>query len=218
MIPQTKYTLSGDASIAYQVVGETGPDVLFLTGWIAQIEHLWEAPANQRFLERLGQFGRLIMFDSRGTGLSDRVLEQYTVEQEARDALAVLDAAGSERAAVLTYALGGLVGVQLAAEHPERVGALIMYASAARSSWAPGYEWALTVQEREEAADRALATWGEPNAEAMALWAPTMAEDRSLVQWFARLQRLAASPTEARIIARGVIDLDVRHLLAQIRV
>ncbi len=218
MIPQTKYTRSGDASIAYQVVGERGPDVLFVTGWIAQIEHLWEAPANQRFLERLGQFGRLILFDSRGTGLSDRILERYTVEQEAVDALAVLDAAGSERAAVFTYALGGLVGVQLAAEHPERVGALIMYASAARSSWAPDYDWALTAEQRMQGADLAMATWGEPNAEAMALWAPTMAEDPSLVNWFARLQRLAASPTEAHLIAEGIIDLDVRHLLPQIRV
>jgi class 3 adenylate cyclase len=130
----------------------------------------------------------------------------------------VLDAAGSERAAVLTYALGGLVGVQLAAEHAERVGALIMYASAARSSWAPDYDWAMTAEEREELAERNIATWGEPNAEAMAAWAPTMAEDPTLVAWFARLQRLAASPSEARVIAKGVTHMDVRHLLPQIRV
>ncbi|MGH2832878.1 MAG: adenylate/guanylate cyclase domain-containing protein, partial [Solirubrobacteraceae bacterium] len=207
-----------DASIAYQIVGDSGPDLLFMTGWITQIEHLWETPANQRFLERLAAFGRLIMFDSRGTGLSERVLDEYTVEQEAEDALVVLDAAGSERAAVLTYALGGLVGVHLAAEHPERVGALIMYASAARSSWAPDYDWAMTAEERDELADANVATWGVPNAEAMAAWAPTMAEDPSLVAWFARMQRLAASPTEARVIAKGVTKLDVRHLLPQIRV
>jgi pimeloyl-ACP methyl ester carboxylesterase len=126
MAPVTRYARSGEAGIAYQVVGEGGLDVLFLTGWIAQIEHLWEAPANRRFLERLATFGRLILFDSRGTGLSDRVLDSYTVEHEAQDALAVLDAAGSERAAVFTYAHGGLVGAYLAAEHPERVGALVM--------------------------------------------------------------------------------------------
>ena len=110
MAPLTRYARSGEASIAYQVVGEEGLDLLFMTGWIAQIEHLWEAPANRRFLERLASFGRLILFDSRGTGLSDRVLDAYTVEQEAQDAIAVLDAAGSERAAVFTYAHGGLVG------------------------------------------------------------------------------------------------------------
>jgi len=86
MAPVTRYARSGETAIAYQVVGEGGRDLLFLTGWIAQIEHLWEAPANRRFLERLATFGRLILFDSRGTGLSDRVLDSYTVEQEARAA------------------------------------------------------------------------------------------------------------------------------------
>ena len=176
VIPRTRYARSGDASIAYQVVGDGGLDLLFLTGWITQIEHLWEAPANGRFLERLAAFGRLILFDSRGTGLSERVLDDYTVEQEVEDALAVLDAAGSERSAVLTYALGGLVGAHLAAEHPERIGALIMYASTARTSWAPDYDWAMTVEEREEMAERNIATWGEVDAEAMAGWAPSMAD------------------------------------------
>ncbi|HLL93232.1 MAG TPA: alpha/beta hydrolase, partial [Solirubrobacteraceae bacterium] len=110
MVPITRYARSGDASIAYQVVGEGPLDLLFLTGWVTQIEQLWEAPANRRFLERLTSFGRLILYDSRGTGLSERVLVDYTVEREAGDALAVLDAAGSERAAVVTYAQGGLAG------------------------------------------------------------------------------------------------------------
>jgi class 3 adenylate cyclase/pimeloyl-ACP methyl ester carboxylesterase len=218
MIPQTRYARSGDASIAYQVVGEGGLDLLFMTGWITQIEHLWDAPANRRFLERLANFGRLIIFDSRGTGLSERVLESYTVEQEAEDALAVLDAAGSERAAILTYAHGGMVGAQLAADHPERIGALIMYASIARTSWAPDYDWAMTAEARTELSERTIATWGEVNAEAMAAWAPTLAEDPSLVAWFARMQRLAASPSEARVIAQAMIDLDVREALPRIRV
>jgi class 3 adenylate cyclase len=176
--PTTRYARSGDASIAYQVIGDGGLDLLFLTGWITQIEQLWEAPANRRFLERLAAFGRLILFDSRGTGLSDRVLVEYTVEQEARDAIAVLDAAGSERAAVITYSVGGLVGAHLAANRPDRIGALIMYAS----------------------------------------FAPSMAEDLALAEWFSRLQRLAASPSEARIIFRAMVDLDVRHVLPSIRV
>jgi class 3 adenylate cyclase/pimeloyl-ACP methyl ester carboxylesterase len=192
--------------------------VLFMTGWIAQIEHLWEAPANRRFLERLATFGRLILFDSRGTGLSDRVLDSYTVEQEAQDAIAVLDAAGSERAAVFTYAHGGLVGAYLAAEHPERVGALVMYASMARTAWAPDYGWAMRSEEREELLERTIAMWGQANAEAMAAWAPSMVEDASLVAWFARLQRLAASPNEARVILDAMVDLDVRDVLPRIGV
>ena len=217
--PQTRYVRSGDATIAYQVSGVGGLDMLFLTGWITQIEHLWEEPANRRFLERLSAFGRLIIFDSRGTGLSERLaLEQYTVEQEAEDALAVLDAAGSERAAVVTYAQGGLVGAQLAADHPERIGALIMYASLARTSWAPDYDWAMTLEERDALSEQNIASWGEDKTEAMRLWAPSMAENPGLVAWFERMQRLAASPAEARVIARAMIDLDVREALPRIRV
>jgi len=218
MVPTTRYARSGDASIAYQVSGEGPLDLLFLTGWLTQLEQLWEAPANRRFLERLTAFGRLILFDSRGTGLSERVLDAYTVEQEARDALAVLDAAGSERAALLTYAQGGLVGARLAADRPERIGALIMYASIARTSWAPDYEWAMTSEEREELSERNIATWGEANSEAMSAWAPSMAQDPALVAWFARMQRLAASPGEARVISRAMVDVDVRAVLPRIRV
>jgi class 3 adenylate cyclase/pimeloyl-ACP methyl ester carboxylesterase len=218
MAPVTRYAHSGEASIAYQVVGEGGLDLLFLTGWITQIEQLWEAPANRRFLERLASFGRLILFDSRGTGLSDRVLVEYSVEQEAEDAMAVLDACESERAAVLTYAVGGLVGAQLAAERPDRIGALVMYASMARTSWAPDYDWAMTSEEREELSALNIATWGEANSIAMSGWAPSMAEDPALVAWFARMQRLAASPNEARIISRAMVDLDVRDALPRIRV
>jgi class 3 adenylate cyclase/alpha-beta hydrolase superfamily lysophospholipase len=216
--PTTRYARSGDASIAYQVIGDGGLDLLFLTGWITQIEQLWEAPANRRFLERLAAFGRLILFDSRGTGLSDRVLVEYTVEQEARDAIAVLDAAGSERAAVITYSVGGLVGAHLAADRPDRIGALIMYASLARTAWAPDYDWAMKSEEREALIESNMVTWGETNGVAMSLFAPSMAEDLALAEWFSRLQRLAASPSEARIIFRAMVDLDVRHVLPSIRV
>jgi class 3 adenylate cyclase len=218
MVPTTRYTRSGDASIAYQVAGEGPLDMLFLTGWLTQLEQLWEASANRRFLERLATFGRLIMFDSRGTGLSERVLETYTIEQEARDAIAVLDAAGSERAALITYAQGGLVGALLAAERPERIGALIMYASVARTSWAADYHWAMASEEREALSERNIATWGEADSDAMAAWAPSMVDDPALATWFARMQRLAASPGEARIISKAMVDLDVRHVRPEIRV
>jgi class 3 adenylate cyclase/alpha-beta hydrolase superfamily lysophospholipase len=216
--PATRYVHSRGATLAYQVSGEGGLDLLFLTGWITQIEHLWEEPANRRFMERLSAFGRLIMFDSRGTGMSERLRDEYTVEQEAQDAVAVLDAAGSERAAVITYAQGGLVGAQLAADHPERVGALIMYASMARTSWAPDYDWAMTLTERDALSEQNIASWGENKTEAMKLWAPSMADNPGLVAWFERMQRLSASPAEARVIARAMIDLDVRHVLPRIHV
>jgi class 3 adenylate cyclase len=218
MIPTTRYARSGDASIAYQVAGEGTLDLLFLPGWISQIEHLWEAPAMRRFLERLAVFNRLILFDRRGTGLSDRTFDEQTLELDTLDALAVLDAAGSERTALLTYSLGGLVGVQLAAEHPERVGALIMYASVARTSWAPDYDWALKADERRGLVERNAEAWGKIDNPVLQTLAPSMSGDPALAEWFARMQRLAASPAEARAMSGSMLDLDVREALAQVRV
>jgi class 3 adenylate cyclase/alpha-beta hydrolase superfamily lysophospholipase len=222
MAPRTRYARSGDASIAYQVAGEGALDLLFLPGWISQVEQLWEAPAMRRFLERLAVFSRLILFDRRGTGLSDRVMGGQSVEQDARDALAVLDAAGSERAALFTYALGGLVGAWLAAECPERVGALIMYSSVSRTSWAPDYHWAPTPEERRALTVRNLDGWGEDERptqnHALGLVAPSLADDPALVEWFARMQRLAASPAEAQVISEAMMDVDVREALPRIGV
>ena len=218
MAPVTRYALSDGASLAYQVIGDGPLDMLFLPGWISQVEQMWELPALRRFLERLAGFGRLIVFDRRGTGLSDRLVGPHLLEQEVRDALAVLDAAGSERAAPFAYLLGGLVGALLAAEHPERIGALVMYAAVSRTAWAPDYDWALSVEEREALVERNVVAWGEPDNEAIGLLAPSMADDHALAQWLARLQRLSASPGEARNLLASAIDLDVRAALAHIHV
>ena len=218
MPPETRYTESDGASIAYQVAGEGNIDVLFLPGWISQIEQLWEAPGNRRFLERLLSFGRLIMFDTRGTGLSDHGLEEYSLEQDVADALAVLDAAGSERCAVMTYAGGGMIGARLTAENPQRIGALIMYASFARTTWAPDYEWAMTAEERLGVTAEEFMRWGEPDPELIARLAPSMAGDAALAAWVARTQRLTASPSEARSIVGTLVNGDVRDVLGQIRV
>lgn len=218
MVPTTHYARSGDASIAYQVAGDGPLDLLFLPGWISQIEHLWEAPAMRRFLERLAVFNRLILFDRRGTGLSDRLTEGQTLEQDARDALAVLDAAGSERAALFAFGLGGTVGAELAAEHPQRVGALIMYAAVARTTWAPDYDWALKREEREALIESNVAGWGEAESSPLPMLAPSIADDPAMVEWFARMQRLAASPMEARLMFGAMADVDVRETLPQIRV
>jgi pimeloyl-ACP methyl ester carboxylesterase len=217
-VPSTRYASSGDASIAYQLAGDGPLDLLFLPGWISQIEQLWEAPALRRFLERLAAFNRVILFDRRGTGLSDRVHEGQTLEHDVRDALAVLDAAGSERAALLAYGLGGLVGAQLAADHPERIGALIMYSGIARTAWAPDYDWALTREARAELIAQNVAGWGETTSPALTVLAPSVADDPAMVGWFARMQRLAASPKEARAIFEAIEHQDVREALPRISV
>jgi class 3 adenylate cyclase/pimeloyl-ACP methyl ester carboxylesterase len=218
MAPETRYARSGEASIAYQITGEGALDLLFLPGWISQIEQLWEAPAVRRFLERLAVFNRLILFDRRGTGLSDRTHEPQTLEQDVEDALAVLDAAGSERAALFTYSLGGPVGARLAADHPKRVGALIMYASVARTSWAPDYTWALTREERVELTARNSDTWGNADSPVLEMLAPSAADDRVLAEWLARMQRLAASPAEARALLAASTEVDVREVLPRVAV
>jgi class 3 adenylate cyclase len=218
MPPVTRYALSGNVSIAYQVVGEGPLDVMFVPGWVSQVEQLWESPALRRFLERIAGFSRLILYDRRGTGLSDRAAGEYSLAQDSRDVLAVLDAAGSERTALFTYGLGGLVGAMLAADHPDRVGALVMFASVARTAWAPDYEWAHTIEERTALIERNIEGWGQTDSEALAVLAPSMADDAGLAAWLARLQRLAASPGEALEILRYAIDLDVRDYLPRIRV
>ncbi len=217
MVPRTRYASSGDATIAYQVAGDGALDLLFMTGWISQVEQLWESPALRRLLERLAVFSRLILFDRRGTGLSDSVVgESYSLEQEAHDALAVLDAVGSERAAVFTYGLGGPVGALLAADRPERIGALIMYASIARTTWATDYDWAMTVEDRAQWTERTVAAWGETDGPGLPVLAPSMAGDPTLAAWFARLQRLAASPSDARVLLNAAAELDVRDTLPRI--
>lgn len=198
---EVRYAASDGASIAYLTYGDGPVDLIFLPGWITQIEQLLEEPALRRFNDRLASFARLILFDARGTGLSERDGVGFSLEQEALDALAVLDAAGSRRAAVLTYAQGGFLGALLAAEHPERVSALVMYASVVRGSWAADYSWALTAEQHRLARERSSEHWGEPDTELAALLAPSAAEDPALLRWLARNQRFAASPREGRAIA-----------------
>jgi class 3 adenylate cyclase/pimeloyl-ACP methyl ester carboxylesterase len=218
MTPVTRYARSDEASIAYQTIGEGKLDLLFTNGWISQVEQLWESPALRRMFERMAVFSRLILLDRRGTGLSDGAGEPYSLQQEARDVLAVLDAVGSERTALFTYGLGGPVGLLLAAEHRERIGALIMYASVARTTWAPDYDWAMTVEERAEWTERTVASWGEATGPAIPVLAPSAGDDPSLATWFARLQRLAASPTQARVLLNAGGELDAREHLPRIAV
>src|SRR6476660_2318951 len=122
---------------------------MMVSGWISHVEQAWEAPASRRFLERLAEFSRLIVFDRRGSGLSDDLGDGHTIEQDAEDALAVLDAAGCERAALYTKGVGGAIGAVLAAEHSDRISALTMFGSVACTVWAPDYDWAMTKEQRE---------------------------------------------------------------------
>jgi pimeloyl-ACP methyl ester carboxylesterase len=161
-IPETLYAKSGEVNIAYQVAGDGPLDLVYVPGWISNIELMWEEPAHARLLQRLGSFSRLILFDKRGTGMSDPVpLDRLpTLEQRMDDVRAVMDAAGSERAAIFGSSEGGLMSVLFAATYPERMRALITLAIYAKRIWSPEYPWAPTPEARAAEIESIERTWG----------------------------------------------------------
>ncbi len=216
MPPQIRYARSGDVHIAYQVTGDGPLDLVFVPGFISHLEHAWEELGLARFFHRLETFARLIRFDKRGTGLSDRVADTSTLEERIDDVRAVMDAVGTERAALFGISEGGPMAILFAATHPERTRSLVVYGSYARRAWAPDFPLGRTEAEFEQLIDLIEREWGGPAA--IELWAPSAAADDHFKQWWAKSLRLAASPGAAAAIARMTRDIDVRHVLPAIRV
>jgi class 3 adenylate cyclase len=212
MPPDTRYARSGELYIAYQVVGEGPIDLVWVPGWISNIDHYWTEPAIERYFQRLAAFSRVILFDRRGTGVSDPVLRAPTLEEQMDDVVAVLDAAGSEKAALYAQLEGGAMAVMFAASHPERTAALILYEAMPRMSWAPDYDWAPTHEQREAMLRQ---PWGD-GSRIVAL-APSAAGNPRLREWFARLERLAASPSTAAELVMMNGQVDVRAILPQVQ-
>ncbi len=213
MQPETRYAKSGDVNIAYQVVGDGPLDLVLVPGFVSHLEVAWEEPSLARLLSRLASFSRLITFDKRGTGLSDRVSlnELPTLEQRMDDVRAVMDAVGSERAALFGISEGGPMSVLFAATYPERTSALVLYGAYARHP-AQG----LTTEQRQPFQDAMERSWGQGTA--MGMFAPSRAEDHQFKQWWARFERLGASPGAAVAILRMAVEIDIRHVLPTIRV
>lgn len=218
MRPETKYARSGEVHIAYQVVGEGPADLVLVPGWISHLEHQWEDPAHARFLERLASFSRLISFDKRGTGLSDRVADNAlpTLEQRMDDVRAVMDAVGCSRAALLGISEGGPMSALFAATYPERTSALVMYGTYARRIRDEEYPWAPTREDHEAAVAAYYKEWGAPIR--LQQFAPSVADDEQWRQWWARHLRLAASPSAGVALYRMNMEIDVRHILPTISV
>jgi len=215
--PKTQYTKSGDLHIAYQVTG-TGPlDLVFVPGFVSHLECQWEHPWSARFFERLGSFSRLIRFDKRGTGLSDRVGGIPTLEQRMDDVRAVMDAVGSQRAALVGISEGGPMSLLFAATYPERTSALVLYGSYARRAWAPDHEAGRTEQEWRAMIDTIEKGWGEGGG-LDDLWGPSAAGDERYQQWAATYRRLAASPGAAVAVMQMNKEIDVRPILPAVRV
>ena len=217
-IPATRYTKSGGVNIAYQVVGAGPRDLLWVPGWVSNIEYSWEEPTIRRFLERLASFSRLILFDKRGTGLSDRVPDNElpTLEQRMDDVRAVLDAANSESAALLGASEGASMSILFAATFPERTSALIIYGGFAKRVWSEDYPWAPTPQERQKFFDAIEQGWG--GVVDLATLAPsTIGNERFQEGWAAYLRR-SASPGAALALAKMNSGVDVRGVLPALHV
>jgi pimeloyl-ACP methyl ester carboxylesterase len=217
--PPTRYAKSGDASIAYQVVGDGPIDLVLVLGFATHLELQWESPPFARFFERIGSFSRLIIFDKRGTGLSDPVSEVPTLEQRIDDVRAVMDAAGSERAALFGISEGGPMSVLFAATHPDRATALVLHGAMGRTTEAPDYPWASPAEAlRESAAEFIAPYWGQQAEGMVELFAPSFADDPQAVEFTARIERAAASPAMVQQIFEMFLDIDVRAILPTIQV
>src|SRR5918996_654840 len=217
--PSTQYATSGDTSIAYQVVGDGPIDLVLVLGFATHIELQWEGAPFARFCERLGSFSRLILFDKRGTGLSDPVPEVPTLEQRSDDIRAVMDAAGSERAALFGVSEGGPTSVLFAATHPDRATALVLHGAMGRTTEAPDYPWASPAEAlRESAAEFIAPYWGRQPEGLVELFAPSMAGDPEALEFTARMERSSASPAMVQQIFEMFLDIDVRAVLPTIHV
>jgi class 3 adenylate cyclase len=211
---ETRYARSGSLDIAYQVVG-SGRDLVFVPGSLSHIELGWETPAYSTMYPRLSGFARMITFDKRGTGLSDRTPELPTLEERMDDVRAVMDAAGCERADLVGISEGGPMALLFAATYPERVRALVLWGTFARLSWAPDYPDGVDPQAGERFCDQIEQTWGNGR-----IW-PLISihdapDDEAMRRKLARFERNSATPAMAAAANRFGLRLDARHVLGAI--
>ena len=207
-----KYAKSGDVHIAYRIFGNGPRDIVLMPGTLSHVELYWELPVNEYILKRLTSFARVIVFDKRGQGLSDRVAE-HTLEERIGDVRAVLDAAGCKRATVFGWSEGGPMALMFTATYPERTSALAMFATFASMKGEP---WALSQERFDQFLALLDAHWGE--GVLVGINAPSMRHDKAFVEWFGRLERASASPGAIQALFRADYENDARHLLPSIRV
>jgi pimeloyl-ACP methyl ester carboxylesterase len=220
--PETRYAASGGVQIAYQAFG-VGPDLVWVPGWVSQLDLYWEEPSLARFLRRLASFARVIVFDRRGLGLSDRVDlgDLPTLEQRIDDIRAVLDDLGVGQAAVFGQGYGSPIALLFAATYPERTSGLVLYSPNAKGGLkTDDYPWGSTPTEQSSWRDRAASRWGttELAAEWLTRLAPSAAGDERTIEWTARLLRAAGSPAASRALSEMNAAVDVRGILSDVHV
>ncbi len=217
MKPVTKYTKSGSINIAYQVFGSGPVDLVYIPGWVSNIDWMWECPELVDFLEQLGKVARVILFDKRGTGLSDRLSELSTLEERMDDIRAVMDAVGSQKAILFGHSEGGCASALFAATYPNRVVSLIMFGAFAKRRYSPEYPWAPTDEERQKVYDMIENSWGEMEMGLETL-APSKADDREFMTWLANYFRSGASPSAAMVLTKMNTQVDIINILGSIKV
>jgi pimeloyl-ACP methyl ester carboxylesterase len=205
-----RYVKSGEAHLAYRVFGEGPRDIIIVPGTVSHAELYWDLPANKYMLTRLTAFARVIVFDKRGQGLSDRIGEQ-TLEERAGDVHAILDAVGSKRAAIYGWSEGGAMSLMFAATYPERTDALVLVGSYASMCAGP---WSLSRESMEAAVNAIERGWGK--GVLVNVNAPSRVDDQAFVRWWAHLERASASPGAISALIRANYDIDVRHVLSSI--
>jgi pimeloyl-ACP methyl ester carboxylesterase/class 3 adenylate cyclase len=210
-----RYAENGDVHLAYQVVGEGPVDLVYTTGIWSNLEVMWEWPTWARYLERLASFSRLILFDMRGVGLSDRGSQPPILELQADDVRAVMDAAGSDAAAVYGGARGAAAAMMFAASYPARVRALVLYAPVPKTVRSPDWPHAKTEEEWRALVEHFVTKTG--TGKNLELQGPSGQADERFVRWWARFERLVATPGALRELARIVTELDIRQVLPSIQ-
>lgn len=216
MTPVVQYARCGDLNIAYQVVGSGPHDIVLVPGWISTIEMFWEEPTVARFFERLASFSRLILFDKRGTGLSDRFTGAPNLEMRMDDLRAVLDAVGSTKATLFGYSEGGAMSMLFSATYPQRVASLVMAGCFPYRRIDADFPFGRTEEQTEAQIRACEENWGGPVG--CDLRCPSKVGDERYRQWWARWLRMSASANVAITLTRLNYDIDVRHLLGNIHV
>lgn len=217
MKPATRYTKSGSINIAYQVFGSGSIDLVYIPGWVSNIDLMWACPSLADFLQELGQICRVILFDKRGTGLSDRISELSTLEDRMDDIRAVMDAVASPKAVLFGHSEGGSVSALFAATYPHRTISLICFGIFAKRKYSPDYPWAPTDQERQKVYDMIENSWGSGEMELETL-APSRADDPEFMDWLAQYFRSGASPSAAMVLTKMNTLVDIVNILNTIRV
>ena len=210
------YAKNGDIHLAYQTVGDGPPDILFIWGPFSNIDVVWEHPPARRFIERMGQIGRLIHFDRQGTGLSDRVREFPTLEEQMDDVVAVLDAVGSERAVLIGGGDASMMTILFAATHPERTSALVLSDPRVRVLASEDFPWAFSEEQWKSIREMVADGWGQGVSQVVA--APTSFGDETARQFWARLERQSLAPGAVLPMFDMLAQVDVRPVLSTIQV